>query len=182
MSKEENKNKESSPRRKTKPKLLLKSMINFKIPPATSRNTPFCKETFFDNTICPTFEKSFRKMGFENLKSIPSTPNLKSFSSAANLFDSFTKKDAQDIPQPVLVPDKDNTLLKTFYMKQLNSAPKYPELSKAVNSLTFLFKEIGRKPLAENIFKKYNIYAKEDKAKCVTIIWTLNSEITNLIN
>ena len=85
MSKEEYESKESSPCRKKISKLMLKSMINFKVAPATTRNTP-CKEILYDSTICPTFEKSFRKMGFENLTSIPSTPNLKCFSSTTSFF------------------------------------------------------------------------------------------------
>ena len=80
-----------------------------------------------------------------------------------------------------LFEDKEKCNRDTAYFKSFSKCPRYPDLKTAVKDLVDLFNKIGDTSIAKDIFNYYKLY-KDNDAKCVTIIWTLNIDITKLIN
>ena len=70
---------------------------------------------------------------------------------------------------------------KTHYFQCFEKLSKYPDLKEAAEDLAEVCEESSKPQLAKRIMKFYESY-KDDRAKCVTMIWTWDTKITNLIN
>ena len=80
-----------------------------------------------------------------------------------------------------LFKDKKKCNRDTAYFESFSKCPRYPNLKTAVDDLASLFNKIGDTSIANSIFYYYNLH-RDEVAKCVTMIWTSNTEITKLIN
>ena len=83
---------------------------------------------------------------------------------------------------PLLVPHDSDLYKESHYFKCFHKTPRYPVLNKAIKELTTIFNSIDRTDIADSINELYKTYGEDDQAKCVTMIWTSNTYITNVIN
>ena len=70
---------------------------------------------------------------------------------------------------------------KTHYFQCFEKLSKYPDLKEAVEELAEVCEESSRPELAKKAIKYYEDY-KDDRAKCVTMIWTSSLKMTRIIN
>ena len=70
---------------------------------------------------------------------------------------------------------------KTHYFQCFEKYSKYPDLKEAAKGLAKVFESVFMPHLAEMIMNFYESF-KDDQAKFVTMVWTSDRVITNLIN
>ena len=89
----------------------------------------------------------------------------------------------QDLTSPIVIPSNSDLYKKTHYFKYFDSTPRYPSLKEAVDDLASIFASTDNgKSTADAITNYYKVHGSKDKAKCVTLIWTSDRRITDLIN
>ena len=81
-----------------------------------------------------------------------------------------------------MVPHDSEKYKETHYFKCFDETIRYPDLEEAKDDLVSIFEQIQKTDLVDTINNYYEEYKSIDQIKCVTMIWTSDKYIQDLIN
>ena len=81
-----------------------------------------------------------------------------------------------------MVPHDSEKYKETHYFKCFDETTRYPNLEEAKDDLVSIFETIQKTDLVDTINNYYEEYKSIDQIKCVTMIWTSDKYIQDLIN